>query len=216
MSLVTACPSCTTPVAVPADFLGKVVHCVRCKATFTAPAAAGESPTLIRRGRLSTFLLVPTVSLLLLGTAGLFVNGYLLARFNADPAAADTFARGLLREIAANDPPNAKELAKLDPAEQAARREQFVADQERKLDAATPDYSKWVQWLQLPGLLTSGVVLLGGLAFALRKPYWLAFVGCLAAAVNVNHACCVPGFVAGLWGFLAAISDEGRRHFQKG
>ena len=56
---------------------------------------------------------------------------------------------------------------------------------------------------------------LGGLSIALGWNYRLAQVGCVAAALNFTHLCCVPGAIAGLWGMLMINSDEGRAHFRK-
>jgi hypothetical protein len=52
-------------------------------------------------------------------------------------------------------------------------------------------------------------------AMVLGRGYWLAMAGCVAAALCVNPCCCVPGFVAGLWGFLMLVRDEGQRYFAR-
>jgi hypothetical protein len=57
------------------------------------------------------------------------------------------------------------------------------------------------------------VVLCGGLALVRRRGYRFVQVACVLAALNVAHACCVPGALAGLWGLLMLGSDEGREHF---
>src|SRR5436190_15773468 len=96
--VVTRCPACGHLLAIPEDFLGKVVTCLECHAAFTAPARAGDAltaPVLVRPGvrKVSPYLFVPMLGLLLLGAAGTMVNGYLYVTFKADPAAAKTFAQ---------------------------------------------------------------------------------------------------------------------------
>jgi hypothetical protein len=40
-------------------------------------------------------------------------------------------------------------------------------------------------------------------------------LGCFAAALNVNElGCCFPGALAGIWGILMLVRDEGRRYFR--
>ena len=59
----------------------------------------------------------------------------------------------------------------------------------------------------------SAIVLLGGLSIVLRWSHGLAQMGCVAAALNLPHLCCVPGSIAGLWGLVMLNSAEGRAHF---
>jgi len=170
---------------------------------------------------------VPMFGLLLLGGAGVLVNGYLYFTFKHDPAAAKAFAGWLLRQQAKDTPddepkakgPNGKakpptpEEKEEQDARKRDRQKAFEEDQERRIDASAGAAAPYVGPLQGPFALVSLGVFAGGVAFAARRFYWLAFVGCALAVVNINHACCVPGAVVGVWGFLALISEEGRRHF---
>jgi hypothetical protein len=61
----------------------------------------------------------------------------------------------------------------------------------------------------------SAVTFLGGVAILRGRGPWLAFLGCAAAVVNVNHLCCLPGAIAGVWGILALSRDDVRAHFRR-
>lgn len=228
--LLIRCPACRHVVSLPDEFLGKVVTCMQCRAAFTAPAPAGDgltAPTLLRPGRrkVSAFLFVPMFGLLLLGAAGVLVNGYLYVALKEDPGTAKTFAGWLIRQQAKETPddepgPKGKDGKATSPTAEdqqrwEARRKAFEADQERRIDESAAAAAPYVGAVQGPFALVSLGVLAGGMAFAARRFYWLAFVGCFLAMVNLNHACCVPGAVVGIWGFFALISDEGRRHFDR-
>jgi hypothetical protein len=220
--VVIRCPDCHHLVAVPEDFLGKVVTCLECRAAFTAPARDGDAltaPKLIRPGRrkVPAFVFVPMLGLLLLGTAGVMVNGYLYFTFRNDPEAAKDFAAWGYRQMSKERPDDEPKAKGPLPEEEARRREErakeFQAGQERRVEESAAAAAPFVGPVQGPFALVSLGVLAGGVAFAARRGYWLAFAGCLLAVVNVNHMCCVPGAVAGVWGFFALISEEGRRHF---
>jgi hypothetical protein len=64
-------------------------------------------------------------------------------------------------------------------------------------------------------LAVSAAVFVGGLSVVRRRNYRFAQIACVLAAVNVAHACCVPGALFGLWGLLMLNSDEGREHFRR-
>jgi hypothetical protein len=155
--------------------------------------------------------------LLLLGAAGTFVNGYLYYTFRSDPEAARTFAAWIIRQQAKerpdDAPPPAGPLSDEEKREREERAKAFQADQERRVDETAAAAAPFVGPMQGPFALVSLGVLAGGVAFAARRGYWLAFLGCALAILNVNHVCCVPGAVVGVWGFFALISDDGRRHF---
>lgn len=216
--IVTRCPSCRHLLTVPADYVGKVVTCLECHAAFEA-APGDAPPRLVRPGRrkVSPFLFVPMFGLLLLGAAGVIVNGYLYFTFRADPAAAKTFAAWLFRqqakEVPDDEPKAAGPLPEDEQRRRAARRQAFAEDQGRRVDESAAAAAPYLAPVQGPFALVSLGVFAGGLAFALRRFYWLAFAGCGLAILNANHACCLPGAVVGVWGFFALISDEGRRHF---
>jgi hypothetical protein len=218
---VVRCPACSHLLYLPEDFLGKVVTCLECHATFRAPTRNGDgltAPEVIRPGvrKVSPFVFMPMIGLLLLGAAGVIVNGYLYFTFKSDPDAARTFALWALRQQAKETPDEEKPngpLSEADRERQEARRKAFADDQEKRIDETAAAAAPVIGPIQGPFALVSLGVLAGGIAFAARRCYWLAFVGCGLAALNVNHLCCVPGAVVGIWGIFALISNEGRRHF---
>jgi hypothetical protein len=60
----------------------------------------------------------------------------------------------------------------------------------------------------------SALAFLGGVAILRGRWYPLAVAGCVAAILNVNHLCCLPGAVAGVWGLMALVRDDVRAHFK--
>ena len=210
---IVNCPACAKPVAIPAEYLGRIVHCVQCKATFTA----SDPPTLVRRtpSKISPFFFVPTFGLLLLGAAGVAANGYLYFAIANDPNVAKDYARGIVRELAETKPSDLPKSPKTEDEKSAVAetRKAFDAEQDRRIEASAEAMVPYMRSVQGPFALVSLGVFAGGLAFALRRWYVLAFVGCALAVANVNQACCIPGAVVGLWGFFALISEEGRRYF---
>ncbi|QJW96292.1 hypothetical protein [Frigoriglobus tundricola] len=207
---VIACPACKHLVRVPLDWLGTQVQCPECKALFRAPVradgkltepelVAGPAPAAARPARPDAMLLLPAFGLLLCGIAGTIVNGVLAYQFVTDPAGATGWARNqvpALRQAGFGTPGT--------PEEQAAEDERNAAQ-----------LAGTYRWLTPVSFVVSVVVFAGGAAMARRRNYRLAQVACALAAVNVAHACCVPGALAGLWGLLMLNSDEGREHFQK-
>lgn len=208
---VISCPACKHAVRVPADWLGQTVQCPECRATFTAPTRAGDrltDPVLISaptsaapaagRPKADLMLMLPAFGLMLVGVVSLVVNGYMAARFLADPAFAAAQARNQIEMtrkmgFGADDPE--EDRARLD--------EERAAQTVRGLRVALPAFA-----------VLGGVVFAGGLAMARRKGYRFAQVACVLAALNLPNLCCVPGAVFGLWGLLMLSSEEGREHFR--
>ncbi len=206
---VTSCPACGHLLRVPRAMLGVRVQCPECRVLFQAPTRdpAGNltAPSLVpaaapTRKKPDPLLLLPAFGLLFCGVAGLVVNGILAYKFWSDPAGADGFVRGQVANLrqagwfGADDPEAERDRRDADRAAEAVR------------------LLRWV--FPLAGGL-SGVVFLGGLSIALRWNRRLAQVGCVAAALNLPHFCCLPGGVAGVWGLLMLASDEGRAHFAR-
>ena len=61
--------------------------------------------------------------------------------------------------------------------------------------------------------VTSLLAALSGFCILRGRWYWVALFGCVAAMTTVGQACCIPGTIAGLWGILALVRDDGRAHF---
>jgi hypothetical protein len=163
-------------------------------------------------------LLVPGFALLILGAAGVFANGYVATEATFRPGASVELARrtiDYLRDADTAGAPNRKKnednpreayTALVGTAAGVATEE--LIDQRRAEEAAP--YVGPVCW---SFVAVSLVMAGGGLATLLGRWYWLALAGSVAALVNVNLCCCVPGLVAGLWGILTLSRDDGRRHF---
>jgi hypothetical protein len=207
---VVSCPACNHLLRVPVDWLGQSVQCPECKAMFKAPARDGAggltAPELISRPpaaqpaarkKLDAMLLLPAFGLMLCGVIGVTVNAVLAYRMLSDPAGGKQWAKNMVPALrqagfGADDPPEERE--KLD---------------ERRAE----EMARVFRWVFPAGAALSTLVLLGGLSVALRWSHRLAQLGCVAAAVNLPHLCCVPGAVAGLWGLLMLNSEEGHAHF---
>lgn len=208
---VISCPACNHLLRVPLDWLGQTVQCPECGARFKAPVRDGDGftqPELLARPdptpvaprkKLDALLLLPAFGLLFCGVAGVIVNGMLTYRFLADPAGSKEAIRD--------------QLAKL--REQGFGADDPAADRDKLDDARAGQMVRAMCWVLPIFAAVSTLVFLGGVSIALRWNYHLARVGCVAAALNVPHFCCVPGAVAGLWGLLMLNSGEGREHFGK-
>lgn len=207
---VIACPACRHLVRVPLDWLGTQVQCPECKAMFRAPVRANGAltePELLSRpvdapagpkprGRMDPMMLIPSFGLLMCGVAGLLVNGWMMYTMYSDPAGAKGWAT---KQVEALKNVN---IGTVDPAQQAAED-----------DKNATQLARLYSWLIPVAFGMSTITLLGGLALVLRRNSRVAKFGCVVAALNVAHGCCVPGAVAGLWGLLMMSSDEGREHF---
>jgi hypothetical protein len=206
---VISCPACNHLLRVPLDWLGQNVQCPECKAMFRAPLRDGgglSKPELISRPttaaahtprRLDAMLLLPAFGLLFCGVAGVTVNGMLMYKFLADPVESELYIKNQLANFrnqgfGAEDPPE---------------------DRERLDDERAGKVSRAMRWVLPLFAVVSAIVFLGGLSIALRWSHGLALVGCIAAALNLPHLCCLPGSIAGLWGLIMLNSAEGRAHF---
>lgn len=229
-SAVVRCPACSHLVAVPEEYFGKVVTCLQCHAVMEVPVRElmKQQPVrLVRPGRrkVAPFVFVPMFGLLLLGGAGVLVNSYLWYSMSRDEEVAKSFVRFLvLQQIKESPEPLERRRdadGKLIPpteaevAEAEARQRDFVQDQEKRIAETVAVTAPYAAPAQIPFIFVSLGVFLGGVAFAARRWYPLAFIGCGLALLNINHACCVPGAIVGIWGVIALISEDGRRHFNK-
>jgi hypothetical protein len=208
---VISCPACAHLLRVPLDWLGQTVQCPECKAMFKAPVRNGSAltaPELIsrppaavdgQRKNLDVMLLLPAFGLLFCGVIGVIVNGVFLWKLVVD--------RDGGREWAMNQ---THALRKIGFGTQGP-----LETQEQRDEQDAMQLLRYYRWFVPLSLVVSVGVFLGGLSIALRWNYWLAQVGCVLAMVNIAHACCIPGAVAGLWGLLMLNSEEGRGHFRK-
>jgi hypothetical protein len=200
------CPKCAIALDVPAEFRGKVIRCLECQATLQAPGLDGGELRLITRGRFAPKIFVPVAALLLLGAMGMIVNGYFAVQFARDPAAVAIYAESTIAQMTALNA-LVTDKAKKDepPVPDAERRKQLEAYARENAGTMTKTMALFAG--------VSAVSLAGGIAYAVGRWRWLAALGCVAAIANLNHGCCFPGAVAGVWGLFALISNEGLRHF---
>ncbi len=222
------CPGCGRTLGVPPSAVGRPAHCPHCRATFDLPANPDGTPgaPVPRRARpklnIPRPLFVPAVGLILLGVAGTFVGGTLAVRFATVAGADHDYARALVRQIRGIDAadragrptdaewPQLPHAAVLGAAMTAGANDVLERVKDDRLAAA---WGPSVSSVNQVSLVLSVVTLAGGVALAAGRFYWLALVGCVAAAVNVNHLCCIPGAMLGGWGFLNLVRDEGRAYF---
>lgn len=202
---VIACPACRHTLRVPTDWLGQTVRCPECRATFTAPVRDGgrlTAPVLIAAptpaaapapSRPDPFLTLPGFGLMLVGVSSLIANAMLFTTFVAGPDGGKEWLKGQL--------PAVRQMGLAPPAgggDPAADDEKAAAELAPKLF--------WV-WPAAGAL--AGLTFAGGLSLVRRRNYRLAQVGCLAAALNLPHLCCVPGALFGFWGMLMLLGDDG-------
>jgi hypothetical protein len=207
---VIACPACRHALRVPTDWLGQPVQCPECQAKFRAPVrdgdrltdpvliagppAAAPAPPARRSGSLLTF---PAFGLMLVGAAAMIANGVLFVRFVTGPDGGREWLKNQLPAIRQAGFGRAGPDA--DPAEQDER--------------AAAEIAPRLFWVWPLATAAGALTFAGGLAMLRRKGYRLAQVGCVAAAVNAPHLCCVPGALFGFWGLVMLMSDEGREAF---
>ncbi|HET6572630.1 MAG TPA: hypothetical protein VFG68_03430 [Fimbriiglobus sp.] len=215
MDYQITCPGCGKPLHVPAAAVGKLARCPHCRAALRLPADPGASPELVRTGpAIPRILFIPAFGLLVLGLAGTLVNAYLAARMSLETGFARDFARGRVREVRSAESMSgamSKPTGWSDaPGAAVGGAAAVVAAEEEADEKLAAAWARGMTPLHWASAAVSAVVLLGGVA-ALRGR-WLpvAVAGCVAAILNVNHLCCLPGAVVGVWGLLALARDDVR------
>jgi len=228
---VLPCPGCQRPVGLPPEALGKPVNCPHCAATFHVPLGPDGTPGDVTLGApqvaatvgLPRGFVVPVLALLMLGFAGVVVDGYLSYRFATQPNAEYQYAYGRAIEarsiLSSGDTSSmaSDRWEHLAPASVAGCALTISAGEVLEDDANAKLAAAWqssVAPASHYSVVASALAALGGVCILRGRYYWLAFAGCVAAIVNVNHLCCIPGGVAGVWGILSLVRDEGRAHFR--
>lgn len=199
---VVACPACRHAVRVPADWLGTTVRCPECRAAFTAPVREGDRLTeavLLSApppaapppaAGIDPYLLLPGFGLLLTGIASLVVNGYFVWAFFATPDAGRDWMKRII----------------------VAYRDAGVVlpgcDDPATDDANATKFAGTIRVIFPVAAAFAALSAAGGVALIRRRGYRLAQLGCLAAALNLPHGCCLPGAVFGLWGGLMLMGTD--------
>jgi hypothetical protein len=209
-----SCPGCLRPLHVPADAVGKTAHCPHCRTNFFLPRnpdGTPGTPVLPKlRFAVPRMVAAPAFALLTVAFVGVVVNGTLLGFFLLKPGADLAYARGRVLEIRSIDMVQGlKEAKRADPAAAPAPDPEQDARDEELAELWAPAMKPLHTTFLVVSLLTAA----GAGAMLAGRWYPLALFGCLAAAVNVNNFCCVPGAIAGVWAFLVLIRDDSRKHF---
>ncbi|MGL6076854.1 MAG: hypothetical protein ACRC8S_22090 [Fimbriiglobus sp.] len=231
--IVLPCPSCQAPLGFPELAFGKPLNCPHCGYSFhvlrgadgqaLAPVA-GPPP---RYGILSHVpkpLLVPALLLTLLGLTGLIVNGYLAILFATKPNADYDYAYGRVIEIRSAQGLDRSQKTTDDDWEQTAPAAVIgsafaissadVLEDVRNVELAR-SWQPAIQPTTNYSIVMCLLVFIAGVSMLRARWYWFCIAGCVAAILNFNHLCCIPGGLAGLWGILALVRDETRSSFGK-
>ena len=218
------CPGCGKPLHVPASAVGKPARCPHCRAAFRLPANPDGSPGTpepVRHGPgLPRVLFVPGFGLLMLGLAGTLVNGYLAARMSLQPGFDREFARGRVGEVRSAEAMSGAMSEPTawsgEPGAALGGTVAVVAAEELANEELAAAWAPGMTPLHWVSTAVSAVAFLGGVAILRGRWYPLAVAGCVAAILNVNHLCCLPGAVAGVWGLMALARDDVRAFFKRG
>lgn len=221
--LIIHCPACQRPLRVGSHALGQRGRCSHCHANFSIPRLPdGSAGAPVLRSTIRRSLIIPAVGLLLLGLAGLLVNGYLATLFYFQPGSDVAYARTQLVQLR-----QMQKLSQYKPLEQdwehgprasvagvpmAAYTAQIAEDL-----ADEPVAQSWAPSLlpvQLGSAVLSLLVFLGGLSIIRGKFYAYALLSCVLAVLNINHLCCIPGVIVGIWGIVMLARDDVRLHFR--
>ncbi len=224
------CPGCGRALGLPPEAVGKPLNCPHCGVNFHVPrgsdgepgdVVAGPPKTRFAAGLPRGFI-VPVLMLLMLGFAGVFVDGYLSYLFATQPNAEYDYAYNRVIEARSIQTMGDTTQAVADDWEQVAPASVggcavAVSAGEILENAANAKLARAWQPSVAPtshySIVASALAALGGLCILSGRFYWLAVLGCVAAIANVNHLCCIPGGIAGVWGILSLVRDEGRLHF---
>src|SRR5262249_131881 len=112
--LLIPCPACGTKLRTPRSALGQTVFCSECQAPLKLPDAAGGVAGRVAGGKGKTYavppkVFVPMMGLLVLGAAGVLVNGYFWYLFQTQPGSEKEIALKLVDQLRATttDPADA-------------------------------------------------------------------------------------------------------------
>lgn len=202
------CPNCGIALMIPAEFRGRVIRCLDCRVDFQSRADGSVSP--LNRLSYPPKILVPMVMLILLGAMGVFVNGFYALSFRQSAGAIVAYTESTIAQMNAANFLNQTKDKNKDPL---PNRELPPEERRRQIIKYAEEHRDSLVRTMVIFASLSVIVLLGGISFAYGRWTWLAGLGCLAAIANLNHGCCFPGVVAGIWGLMAILSDVGQRHF---
>lgn len=221
------CPGCARPLHLPESVIGSVVHCPHCRISFESFPASGDTPLTLRvrraDRRIPRALLAPTFGLLLIGFAGLIVNGNLCYRFAFVPEADIRYAKAMVigerairDNVASGNRPTGEHDVRAAVASGVAAEATRVIAEEYADSQRAEQIAPQLLRKHLPALGFGFFTVLGGLSILVGRFRPLAFLGCFAAALNINEQlCCLPGAIVGFWGILRLVHDEGKAYFDR-
>ncbi len=222
------CPNraCGQPLNLPSEAVGQPLSCPHCRSSLhvsLTPEGSVESITMAVAGwRVPRQYFVPGLALLMVGLTAMVMNGYLAARCYSDDRFALDYARNRARDLR-----NGQEVNFLQDdtkRKEATSDELFGALAGSAAAYAVPANADemtgqmWAPWIypsRFVAMALGAFSALGGYCMLRGRGYLIACAGCIAAILNVNElACCVPGALAGIWGILMLVRDDGRRYFR--
>jgi hypothetical protein len=226
-------PTCRKPLNLPAAAIGRPLSCPHCKTPIGVTLNPDGTPTepvvLPTSKRTPGMFLLPGFALLILGGAGVFMNGYIAWDAATQPGKDLVHSQRLVNDLRLSGSlktgtPESKgtvgdaipfELfgAVAGPAPGVAEQAKKAEEQAQADEALAAAWAPRVAPLHSLFLVVSAVSAAGGVAILRGKWYWLALVGCVAGMLNLNSLCCVPAGIAGLWGILVLARDDGRKFF---
>lgn len=235
--------ACAQPLKLPTEALGKPLSCPYCRAELNVTLTGSgevESVEMLRKGgmRVPRHLLVPGFVLLILGFAGFFVNGYLGVQCKLKDGFALEYARNRVQDLRNGEELTSSRKKDDDEKDEKAKQAKKAKDEKReatpeelfgalagsaatsamRADADERTALGWAPWIYPSRLVfigISAISALGGLCMLLGRGYILAMLGCIAGILNINElGCCFIGAIAGVWGILVLVRDDGRRYFR--
>lgn len=218
-------PACGKPLRLPDTAAGKPLACPHCRTPLRVKLGPDGTPVSVtapdRLMRVPRMLMVPGFALLILGVAGAFVNGYIALDCLRDPTGPRRYAHQYVREFNNLDQQlNFNKKRKKD--DEASEHELFMAAAGGGAgatvllgieEAMTDGWTASMTPVHVASTLTSLFSAVAGWCILRGRFYSVCLLGCLTAVLTIGQACCIPGMVAGLWGFLTLVRDDGRAHF---
>ncbi len=214
------CPGCRKPLNLPAGAAGRMGTCPHCAASFLIGTAADGTTTAesVQRfayvGGVPRVLAGPGLALLMVAFVGLIVNGYLSWDLFAVPDGDVKLARVWARSLfTPGELEQMREAAKRKPGDPEPD-PKLIARENEQIEAFAVAWAPYMRPAHAAGFVTSAVAAFGAMCMLRGRFFWLAVLGCVAAGLNVNYLCCVPGAMAGVWAFLSLVRDESQAYFQ--
>ena len=219
-------PACAQPLNLPGDAIGKPLSCPHCLSALNVTLTETGEVSSVAMARKSGMnvprqFLVPGFALLILGLAGVFVNGYIALKCRTDDGfalrysrhRAEDFRDGGLGAIAGGK--SQKEVSPDDLFGALAGSAASAGKTADEVERVALGWEPWIYPSRYAAMGLGAITALGGFCILRGRGYGAALLGCVAAVLNINElGCCFPGGIAGVWGILMLVRDDGRRYFR--